>query len=86
MNDDQRPPTPQGPNPAGPGNRHYGPPRDAPGPWGTGEKSFHPEGGKPAADPAEAAEELLAHGKDGKAAAGNVGPEAAGEKDAAGRG
>ena len=79
MSDDNRPPTPQGPNAAGPGNRHYGPPRDAPGPWGTGEVPFHPEGGKPAADPAQAAEALLRHGEDGPPAVGDAGPEAAGD-------
>jgi hypothetical protein len=82
---DKRPPTAQGPNAAGPGNKHYGPPRDAPGPWGTGEKPFHPEGGKPAADPAKAAEEVLRQAKDSHSAVGDVGPEAAG-KGAAGRG
>ncbi|TDH60332.1 hypothetical protein E2C06_22725 [Dankookia rubra] len=83
---DRRRPTPQGPNAAGPGNAHYGPPRDAPGPWGTGEEPFDPAGGKPAADPAKAAADLLARGKDGPPAAGDAGPEAAGGKDAAGPG
>lgn len=71
-------PTGQGPNAAGPGNRHYGPPRDAPGPWGTGEEPFHPEGGKPAAEPGKAAAEVLSHAKDGPSAEGDAGPEAAG--------
>ena len=70
-------PTAQGPNAAGPGNRHYGPPRDAPDPWGTGEEPFHPEGGKPAADPDKAAAELLAHANDGPRASGDAGPTAA---------
>ncbi|SDB63245.1 hypothetical protein [Belnapia rosea] len=72
-------PTHQGPNAAGPGNLHSEPPRDAPGPWGTGERPFHPEGGKPAADPARAAEAVLSHGNPGPAAEGDAGPEAAGK-------
>ncbi len=74
--------TRQGPNAAGPGDAHGAPPDDAPGPWGTGERPFHPEGGKPARDPDKAAAELLARGKSGPPAAGDAGPEAAGDAEA----
>ena len=73
-------PTRQGPNAAGPGDAHGAPPDDAPGPWGTGERPFHPEGGKPARDPDAAAAEVLARAKSGPSAAGDAGPKAAGEK------
>ncbi len=72
-------PTQQGPNAAGPGDAHGAPPDDAPGPWGTAERPFHPEGGKPARDPDAAAAELLARAKSGPQAAGDAGPEAAGD-------
>ncbi len=74
-------PTRQGPNAAGPGDAHGAPPDDAPRPWGTGEKPFHPEGGKPASDPDAAAAEVLARAKSGPRATGDAGPEAAAEKD-----
>ncbi|MCB4820985.1 hypothetical protein [Roseicella aerolata] len=72
-------PTQQGPNAAGPGDRHALPPEDAPQPWGTGEKPFHPEGGKPAANPEAEAEKLLARQRTGQAAEGDAGPKAAGK-------
>ena len=72
-------PTQQGPNAAGPEDRNALPPEDAPQPWGTGEKPFHPDGGKPAADPEAKAEELLAQHRSGRAAEGDAGPEAAGK-------
>ena len=72
-------PTQQWPNAAGPGNAHGAPPGDAPGPWGTGERPFHPEDGKPARDPDKAAAELLARANGGPQAAGDAGPEAAGD-------
>ena len=72
--------TRQGPNAAGPGDAHGAPPDDAPGPWGTGERPFHPEAGKPAHDPEEAAAEVLARSNSGPPAAGDAGPEAAGGK------
>jgi hypothetical protein len=79
-NNDKAPgPTPQGPSAAGPGDAHGAPPDDAPGPWGTGERPFHPEGGKPARDPDAAAAELLARAQSGPPAAGDAGPEAAGD-------
>ncbi len=70
-------PTHQGPNAAGPGDTHGVPPDDAPGPWGTGERPFHPEGGKPAHDPDKVAAELLARANPGPRAEGDAGPEAA---------
>jgi hypothetical protein len=70
-------PTRQGPNAAGPGDAHGAPPDDAPGPWGTGERPFHPEGGKPAHDPDKAAAELLDRANPGPRAEGDAGPEAA---------
>ncbi len=70
-------PTGQGPNAAGPGNAHGAPPADAPGPYGTGERPFHPEGGKPARDPDKTAAELLARANPGPRAEGDAGPEAA---------
>ena len=69
-------PTHQGPNAAGPGDAHGAAPDDAPGPWGTGERPFHPEGGKPARDPDKAAAELLARANPGPRAEGEAGPEA----------
>ena len=87
--DQRRPPTrptAQGPNAAGPDNAHYGPPRDAPGPWGTGEEPFDPEGGKPAANPEKAAADLLAHSKDGEPIVGQAGPEATRDESKTGRG
>jgi hypothetical protein len=79
------PPTHQGPNAAGPGNVHGIPPDDAPGPWGTGERPFHPEGGKPAANPEEVAKAVLARSNPGPRAEGDAGPEAAGDgRDKAG--
>ena len=77
-------PTHQGPNAAGPGNMHGAPPDDAPGRWGTGERSFHPEGGKPADDPDKVAAELLARANPGPRAGGDAGPEAAGHSGAEG--
>jgi hypothetical protein len=74
-------PTQQGPNAAGPGNARGAPPDDAPGPWGTAERPFHPEGGKPAHDPDKAAAELLAKSNSGPRAAGDAGPEAAGDAE-----
>lgn len=75
-------PTRQGPNAAGPGNAHAAPPPDdAPGPWGTDERPFHPEGGKPASDPDKTAAELLARSRGGPSAEGDAGPEAAGEAE-----
>ena len=74
-------PTQQGPNAAGPGDAHGAPPDDAPGPWGTAERPFHPEGGKPARDPDAAAAEFLARAKSGPPAAGDAGPEAAGDAE-----
>ncbi len=77
-------PTNQGPNAAGPGDAHAAPPDDAPGPWGTGERPFHPEGGKPAQDPDKVAAELLARANRGPRAEGDAGPEAAGTGEAGG--
>ncbi len=74
--------TQQGPNAAGPGDRHALPPDNAPQPWGTGEKPFDPRGGKPAADPDAKAEELLDQHRSGQAARGDAGPEAAGKDKA----
>ena len=79
-------PTLQGPNAAGPGDAHGVPPDDAPGPWGTGERPFHPEGGKAARDPGKAAAEVLERAKEGPPAAGDAGPEAAGSAAGEGRG
>jgi hypothetical protein len=76
--------TRQGPSAAGPGNAHGTPPADAPGPWGTGERPFHPEGGKPAHDPEKAAAELLARANPGPRAEGEAGPEAASGRGPAG--
>ena len=70
-------PTHQGRNVAGPGNAHGVPPDDAPGPWGTGERPFHPEGGKFARDPDKGAAELLANANPGPRAESDAGPEAA---------
>ena len=75
-------PTQQGPSAAGPGDAHGAPPDDAPGPWGTGERPFHPEGGKPAQNPDEAAAEVLARANPGPRAEGDAGPEAAGNAKA----
>jgi hypothetical protein len=77
-------PTRQGPNAAGAGDAHGAPPDDAPGPWGTGERPFHPEGGKPADDPDKVAAELLARANPGPRAEGDAGPEAAGHSGAEG--
>ena len=67
--------TRQGPNAAGPGDAHGVPLDDAPGPWGTGERRFYPEGGKPAHDPDKAAAELLARANPDPRAEGEAGPE-----------
>ena len=75
-------PTQQGPSAAGPGDAHGAPPDDAPGPWGTGERPFHPEGGKPAQNPDGAAAEVLARANPGPRAEGDAGPEAAGNAKA----
>ena len=75
-------PTQQGPSAAGPGDAHGAPPDDAPGPWGTGERPFHPEGGKPAQNPDEAAAEVLARANPGPRAEGDAGPGAAGNAEA----
>lgn len=72
-------PTHQGPNAAGPGNAHGIPPDDAPGPWGSAERPFHPEGGKPASDPDRVAAELLARSNNDARATDDAGPEAAGD-------
>ena len=78
----QAAPTRQGPNATGPGNAHAAPPPDdAPGPWGTGERRFHPTGGEPAPDPDKAAAELLARSNPGPRATGDAGPQAAGEAE-----
>ncbi len=77
----QQRPTHQGPNAAGPGDTHGTPPDDAPGPWGTGERPFHPAGGKPAENPEAAAKAVLDQANQGPRAEGDAGPEAAGKAD-----
>ena len=77
-------PTRQGPNAAGLGDAHGDPPADAPGPWGTGERPFHPEGGEPAHDPNKVAAELLARANPGPRAEGDAGPAAEGGGQAGG--
>jgi hypothetical protein len=69
-----RAPTPQGVQGAGPGNRHGLPPDDSPG-WGARQdRPFHPEGGRPAADPEGEAAKLLARARTGPPAEGDAGP------------
>ena len=77
-------PTHQGSNAAGLGDAHDAPLADASGPWGPGERPFHPEGGKPADDPDKVAAELLARANPGPRAEGDAGPEAAGHSGAEG--
>ena len=85
MGDEGKRPTAQGPEAGGPGNRNAAPPEDAPPPWGTAERPFDPEGGKPAANPDEVAKEVLARANPGPKAPGNAGPEAAGSDPEKGR-
>lgn len=66
--------TPQGPQAAGPGNRHGLPPGDALGPSGGGEHAFGEEGCKPTADPEEAAKRFLEQRRSGPPAEGDAGP------------
>lgn len=82
----QKQPTAQGPEAAGPGNRHGTPPDNAPGLWGTGERSFDPAGGKPAAKPEETARKVLDQANPGPKAEGDAGPEAASGKAGPGKG
>ena len=78
-----KPPTPQGFQAAGPGNAHGVPPGDAPGHDGEATRPFHPEGGKPAADPEAMAKRLLDAANPGPPAEGDAGPLGAGEHRAA---
>ena len=73
--------TPQGLGAQGPGNAHGTPAaheRD------TGDKPFDPEGSKPASDTEAMARKVLDYANKGPRAAGDAGPEAAGDKKSGG--
>ncbi len=76
-------PTPQGPKAAGPGNAHGVPPEDSPGDSGLDERPFHPEGGRPAADPEAMAQRVLKQAETGPKSKGDAGPLGVGDKDKA---
>jgi hypothetical protein len=67
-------PTPQGPQGAGPGNRHGAPPRDIDAPSGLPEHPFDAEAGRPAKDPEAMARKVLDEANPGPKAEGDAGP------------